>query len=90
MKVGESMCKIISVQASDDYKLMIGFESGSSIIFNMQKIVKTIPYLRLKDQSTFKRVKCDGKSVYWDAADGKEEYMPLRLSVDAILFSLRD
>lgn len=83
------MSKIINVHASDDYKLLIDFEDGSSITFNMQKMVKTIPYLRLKDPTSFQTVKFDEKSVYWDAEDEKREYLPLRLSVDTILFSLR-
>jgi hypothetical protein len=84
------MSKIISVQADDDYKLLIGFEDGSSINYNMQRLVKTMPYLRLKDNACFRSVRFDEKSVYWEPADGKPEYFPLRLSVDNILFSLRD
>lgn len=84
------MSKIISVHGSVDYKLFIDFEDGSSITYNMQKLVKSIPYFRLKDMSSFQAVKCDGKSIYWDAEDEKPEYLPLRLSIDTILFSLRD
>lgn len=83
------MSKIVNVRTSDDYKLLIDFDDGSSIIFNMQKMVETIPYFRLKDPSGFRAVKFDGKSVYWDTSDGKPEYLPLRLSIDSILFSLR-
>lgn len=84
------MSRIVNVRARDDYKLLIDFEDGSNIIFNMQKMVGTIPYLRLKDLSSFRTVKFDGKSVYWDAADEEPEYFPLRLSIDTILFSLRE
>lgn len=70
--------------------LLIDFDDGSSITFNMQKMVEKIPYFRLKDLSSFRAVKFDEKSVYWDTSDGKPEYLPLRLSVDAILFSLRN
>lgn len=83
------MSKIVNVYAGDDYKLLIDFEDGSSITYNMQKLVRTIPYLRLKDSSSFQAVKFDEESVYWDAGDEKPEYFPLRLSVDTILFSLR-
>ncbi len=83
------MSKIVNVSAGDDYKLLIDFEDGSSITYNMQKLVRTIPYLRLKDSSSFQAVKFDAESVYWDAEDEKAEYFPLRLSVDTILFSLR-
>lgn len=83
------MSKIVNVSAGDDYKLLIDFEDGSSITYNMQKLVRTIPYLRLKDSSSFQAVKFDAESVYWEAGDEKPEYFPLRLSVDTILFSLR-
>lgn len=84
------MSRIVNVQARDDYKLLIYFEDGSNINFNMEKMVGTIPYFRLKDLLSFRSVKFDEKSVYWDAADEKPQYFPLRLSVDTILFSLRD
>ncbi len=84
------MSKIISAHGSDDYRLLIDFEDGSSITFNMQKLVKTIPYCRLKDPKSFQTVKFEEKSVYWNAGDDKPEYLPLKLSVDAILFALRD
>ncbi len=84
------MSKILNAHGSDDYKLFIDFEDGSSITYNMQKLVKTIPYNRLSDLACFQSVKYDEKSVYWDTADEKPEYFPLRIGIDAILFSLRD
>lgn len=84
------MSRMVRVQGSDDYKLLIDFEDGSNITFNMQRLVKTIPYFRLKDPASFQAVKFDEKSVYWDAEDQKPEYLPLRISIDSILFSLRD
>lgn len=84
------MSKIIRVHGSDDYKLLIDFDDGSSITFNMQKLVKTIPYCRLKDPKSFRTVKFEEKSVYWNAGDDKPEYLPLKLSIDTILFALRD
>lgn len=83
------MSKIVNVRARDDYKLLIDFDDGSSLLFNMQKLVKTIPYFRLQDLVSFHTVKFDETSVYWKNADRKPEYLPLRLSIDAILFSLR-
>jgi len=84
------MSRIKCVHASDDFKLLIDFDDGSRIIFNMQKMLKTLPYLRLNDLSNFQMVRFDEKSVYWDAANNKLEYFPLRLSLDNILFSLRE
>lgn len=83
------MSKIVNVCTGDEYKLLIDFEDGSNITYNMQKLVRTIPYLRLQNPASFQAVKFDEESVYWDAADKKPEYFPLRLSVDTILFSLR-
>lgn len=84
------MSKIISVCGSDDYKLFIDFDDGNSITYNMQKLIKTIPYLRLKDRNCFLAVKFDDKFVYWGTGAEKTEVLPLRLSVDTILFSIRD
>lgn len=84
------MSRVVNVQARDDYKLFIDFEDGSSIVYNMQKLVETLPYVKLKDPASFHAVKFDEKSLYWDALDAKPEYIPLRISVDSILFSLRD
>lgn len=84
------MSKIVNVHASDDYKLLIDFDDESSISYNMQKMVKTIPYLRLNDLASFQAVKFDEKSIYWQPIDEEPEYFPLRISIDKILFSLRD
>lgn len=84
------MSRIVNVQAREDYKISIDFEDGSSIVYNMQKLVETLPYVRLKDPASFLAVKFDEKFLYWDALDAKPEYIPLRISVDSILFSLRD
>jgi len=84
------MSKIVSVHANDDYKLLVVFEDGSSINYNMQKMVKTMPYLRLRDTACFQDVRFDEKYVYWEPEDGKQALFPLRLSIDNILFSLRD
>lgn len=83
------MGKIVNVRAGEDYRLLIDFDDGSSLIFNMQRMVRTLPYFGLQDSASFQAVKFDDKSVYWDAPDGKPEYLPLKLSLDNILFSLR-
>lgn len=83
------MSKIINVSTSDDHKLLIDFEDGSYITYNMQKLVNTIPYYWLKDLSNFYSVKFDEKSIYWDNGSDNPKYFPIMLSVDAILFSLR-
>lgn len=81
--------KITNVHATDDYKLLIDFEEGNQVRFNMQRMVETIPFLRLRDLEVFKDVKFEDKAVCWDAPDGNPEVMPLRMTVDNILFALR-
>ena len=81
--------KITNVGATEDYRLLIDFEEGNQVIFNMQRMVETLPYRRLRDIETFKSVRFEDKAVYWDAPDGKPEIVPMRFTVDSILFSLR-
>ena len=81
--------KITNVHATDDYRLLIDFEEGNQISFNMQRMVETLPYLRLKNLEVFKSVRYEDKAVYWDSPDGEPEYMPLKITVDSILFTLR-
>ncbi len=81
--------KITNVHATDDYRLLIDFEESNQVIFNMQRMVETLPYLRLKDTAVFQSVRFEDKAVYWDPPDEKPEIFPLRITVDSILFSLR-
>ncbi len=81
--------KITNVCATEDYRLLIDFEEGNQVIFNMQRMVETLPYQRLKNPDTFKSVRFEDKAVYWEPSDGKPEIVPLRFTVDSILFTLR-
>lgn len=81
--------KITNVCATEDYRLLIDFEEGNQVIFNMQRMVETLPYHRLKDTDTFRSVRFEDKAVYWDSPDGKPEIVPMRITVDSILFTLR-
>lgn len=81
--------KIIYAVANEDYTVTIDFEQGNRIIYNMQKQIKTLPFLRLNDMESFMSVKFDDKSIYWEDS-GRKGIIPLRLSLDNILFSLRD
>ena len=51
-----SMSKILKVTPNDDYTLLVEFEHGNKIIFNMRDIVKTIPFSSLEDLSRFKDI----------------------------------
>lgn len=81
--------KITNVCATNDYRLLIDFEEGNQVTFNMQRMVETIPYYRLSDLDTFKSVRFEDKAVYWVPPDEKPEILPTRITVDEILFSLR-
>lgn len=69
--------------------LLVDFENGSRVNFNMKRMVETLPYRRLSDPEIFRSVKFEDSAVYWDPPDGKLEIVPMRLTADEILFSLR-
>ncbi|NLI14148.1 MAG: GNAT family acetyltransferase [Peptococcaceae bacterium] len=66
-------------------------EHGNKIIFDMKKLKTTIPFFSLNDLKHFKEVRFEEKSIYWEQA-GKEKpnVFPVRLTLDNILFMLRD
>lgn len=85
------MSKIIGVKPNDDYTLLIEFEQGNKILFNMQRLVKTMPYSTLKDLNRFKSITVEEKALCWqDTENSKTTLFPIRLTVDNILFTIRD
>lgn len=85
------MSKIVSVTPNDDYTLLIEFEDGNKISFNMQKLIQTIPYASLKNLERFRNVEIEDKVLCWkDQDESQPTMMPLRLTVDNILFKIRD
>ena len=85
------MSKIVSVVPNDDYTLLIEFEDGNKISFNMQKLIQTIPYVGLKNLERFKNIEVEDKVISWKERDrDKPAMMPVRLTVDNILFKIRD
>lgn len=84
------MCKIINVAANDDFSVTIDFEYGNRLIFNMQKQIQSLPFIKLNQMDYFKEVKFDDKNIYWEEESGKKSIIPLRVSLDNILFSLRE
>lgn len=75
---------------NNDYTLLIEFEYGNQILFNMQRLVTTMPYHRLSDPELFRDVKFEDKAVCWDTEPPGQTLIPLRLTVDNILFTIRD
>ena len=83
------MYKITAVIPEPEFKLQLNFEDGSQVVYNMQKLVKIIPYNKLSDWEYFRKVRFDENCVYWETEENKPEYFPLSISFDTILFSLR-
>lgn len=73
---------------NDNYTLLIEFEHGDQILFNMERMVKTLPYHALSNLEFFKKVRMEDKAIYWDT--DKPPLIPLRFTVDNILFAIRD
>jgi Protein of unknown function (DUF2442). len=82
------MSKIIGVTPNNDYTILIEFEHSNKILFNMRELIKTIPFQALKDIEQFKNIGFEDKAVYWKGE--KQTVIPARLTVDNILFALRD
>lgn len=85
-----SMSKILKVTPNDDYTLLVEFEHGNKIIFNMCEIIKTIPFSSLEDLNCFKDITLEEKAIRWpDPMAPEKSMMPLRLTVDNLLFAIR-
>jgi hypothetical protein len=82
--------RIINVTPNDDYTLLIEFEDGNKILFNMKKLIKTIPYSSLQDLKCFKNIKVENKAILWQSEESqKSRIIPVRLTLDNILFTIR-
>lgn len=85
------MSKILKVTPGDDYTLLVEFENGNNILFNMKDLIETMPYSSLKDLSRFRDVRLEEKAICWpDPIPGKVALYPIRLTVDNILFAIRE
>ncbi|AET67614.1 Protein of unknown function (DUF2442) [Desulfosporosinus orientis DSM 765] len=86
-KGGNKISRIINVTANDDYTLLIEFEHGNQIRFNMEEMVRKLPYNAISDLEIFKKFRVEDTAICWDA--DKPTLIPLRLTVDNILFTIR-
>jgi hypothetical protein len=85
------MSKILKVTPNADYTLLVEFERGNKIIFNMRDIIKTIPFSSLQDLNRFKNITVEEKAICWpEPVPDEKSIIPLRLTVDNILFAIRD
>lgn len=85
------MSKLLRVTANDDYTLLVEFEHGNKVIFNMRELVKTLPYSGLQDLSRFRNITLEEKAICWPDPVHVEKsvYFP-RITVDNMLFAIRD
>ena len=87
---GISMSKMIKVTPNDDYTLLVEFDDGHKIIFDMKDLIKTMPYSSLKDLERFRDITLEEKAIRWpDPVKGKPSLYPIRLTVDNMLFTIR-
>lgn len=85
------MSKIIGVTPHENYTMTLSFDDGSELMFNMQRHVKTIQFYKLTQNGLFEQVQYNDKSIFWKTEGARaSEICPLRLTLDDILFSLRD
>lgn len=85
------MHNILKVTPNDDYSLLIEFEQGDKILFNMRELIKSIPFSNLEDISRFKNIKVEERAICWpEPVPGRKSIIPLRLTVDNILFAIRE
>lgn len=85
------MSKMLRVIPNDDYTLLVEFEHGNKIIFNMRDMIKIIPYSSLEDLDRFRNITLEEKAIRWpDPIPGKSTMLPIRLTVDNMLFAIRE
>lgn len=84
------MSEIVKVTPNDDYTLLVEFDDGNKIIFNMRNMIKTIPFSSLEDLSRFKDIVVEKKTIYWpEPVPNEKSIIPLMLTLDNILFAIR-
>ena len=58
--------KAISVEALEDYILIIEFDNGEKKLFDVKPYLDKKAFLQLKDNNNFKKVKVSGLSIEWE------------------------
>jgi hypothetical protein len=85
------MSKILKVTANDDYTLLVEFEGNNKIYFDMKELIQTMPYHSLNDPECFKDFTLEERAIRWKDVGRPELAMrPVRLTVDDILFTIRE
>ncbi len=84
------MHNILKVTPNDDYTLLVEFEEGNQILFNMKPMLKSPPFRVLNDLHRFQHFTLEEKAICWpDPMAPEERIVPLRLTVDNMLFTIR-
>ncbi|ADH61717.1 Protein of unknown function DUF2442 [Thermoanaerobacter mathranii subsp. mathranii str. A3] len=70
------MYKVVSVKATDDYKLIVTFDNGTVKEYDMKPKLNEWPFELLKNKAFFKAVKVDagGYGVSWNSELDLSEY----------------
>ncbi|WP_028992214.1 DUF2442 domain-containing protein [Thermoanaerobacter thermocopriae] len=70
------MYKVVSVKATDDYKLIVVFDNGTVKEYDMKPKLNEWPFELLKNKAFFKAVKVDagGYGVSWNSELDLSEY----------------
>lgn len=85
------MSKMLKVTPNEDYTLLVEFEYGNKIIFNMRDLIKTLPFSSLEDLSHFKDITLEEKAIRWpEPIPGEKSIYPPRITVDNMLFTIRE
>ncbi len=88
---GDCMSKILKATANDDYTLLVEFEGNNKILFDMKELIQTMPYYSLNDLERFRDFVLEGDAIRWKDVGVVELGMrPVRLTVDDILFTIRE
>jgi len=61
----EPLLDIVTVEARDDYTLLLEFENGERRVFDMQPYLERKPFQGLKSLSLFMQAKVGSGTVVW-------------------------
>ena len=85
------MSKIIKVTANDDHTLLVEFDGNNKVLFDMKELIQTMPYYSLNNLENFKDFSLEEGAIRWKDVGRPELAMrPVRLTVDDILFTIRE
>jgi hypothetical protein len=63
---GGKLTQIVKVIPTEDYKLEVFLDNGSSITLNLENRLQTVRFSILSDRDFFKKVITDGARLLWE------------------------